>query len=84
MILWMYKRLCKKEDKDLNSHFSFKNTTYANIMDFPTKKQPSTSDVGNTQYIHQFGYHFARRLLGEKQVNAVCRQGKIIAGIAKK
>ena len=46
-------------------------------MDFPTsKQQPSTSAVGNTQYIHQFGYHFAKRLLGEKQVNKVYRQGK--------
>ena len=47
-------------------------------MDFPTRKQPSTSEVGNNQYIHQFGYHFAKRLLGEKQVNEVLRQGKII------
>jgi len=48
-------------------------------MDFLHQKQPpkSSAEQGNAEYIHQFGYHFARKILGEKQVNKCFRQGKI-------
>ena len=58
-----------------------------NTMDFLHQKQPpksSAAEGNNAEYIHQFGYHFARKILGEKKVDKVCRKGEIIGNITLK